>query len=69
MDVPAGETASMKFLKIAAAVVAMTLSSASWIGSANAATASNSQAGANGHNSNMEKPIGKHRPMRRHRTM
>lgn len=59
----------MKLLKIAAAVGVLALSFASVTGSANAATASNSQAGANGRNSNMEKPVGKHRPLRHHRTM
>ncbi len=59
----------MKVLKIAAAVGVLALSFASVTGSAHAATASNSQAGANGHTSNMEKAIGKHRPMRHHRAM
>ena len=50
------ENTHMKILKsvIAAAVLFLPLTYA--VAPANAATASNSQAGANGHNSNMEKP-------------
>ena len=48
----------MKILKsvLAAAVLCLPLSYAA--APAKAATASNSQAGANGHNKNMEKPTG-----------
>ena len=59
----------MKLLKIAAAIAVLAFPLASF-GSANAATASNSQAGANGHNKNMQKNTGMHsKMMRRHRKM
>ena len=64
------ETTSMKLLKIAAALAVLALPVTSFSGSANAATASNSQAGANGHNKNMEKNVGmRSKTMRHHRKM
>ena len=60
----------MKFLKIAAAFAVLAMPLAAFSVSANAATASNSQAGANGHNKNMQKNTGMHsKMMRRHRKM
>ena len=63
-------TETMKLLKITAALVILALPLATFSVPANAATASNSQAGANGHNKNMEKNVGMHsKRMRRHHKM
>lgn len=59
----------MTLLKIMTAVAILALSLPVLSGSATAATASNSQAGANGHTKNMEKNVGmRNKSYRHHRS-
>lgn len=59
----------MKLLKIGVAVGMLAFASSFVSAPATAATASNSQAGANGHNKNNVKNVGDHARMVRHRKM